>query len=503
MLLGALLTFTLSPYYIIAFLFLSFSGLYSLIVNAKSKKQAFWIGSWFGLGYFSVYLYWFAFPLIDIKVFIWLVPFAVLGLPFLFSIYFALAAVVVYVVDKNSLVVFSLFFTIAEWLWGNLFTGFPWHLFAYSWSFSLEIMQITSIIGIYGLTFITIFCATVPAACFYNKNYKSYIVAIVLLIAIFSWGKFRLNNAEQKYHSQALIRIVQGNISKHHFNSLELSKSALIKYINLTRSPGFKKLTHVIWPESAVPFVIDKNNKSLLDAIKYATPKFLITGGLRLENSKVYNSLFIIKNTGEIVDYYDKHHLVPFGEFVPFLDTIAKIIPKITGLLGNFTAGKEKNKNILLANTPPFTPLICYEAIFPGQVINKKDRAEWLINITNDVWFKTHLGNYQHFAISRVRAIEEGVPLIRAANNGVSAIIDSYGRIIKYLPPDTEGFIDTQIPLSLSRPTIYSQYVNNNLTIAAVAISTLILIAFKLKEHIAYLSFKKFPLLVHLFFTKI
>lgn len=478
-LLGILLAFATSPYYVIALLFLSLSGLFFLITNAKSAKQAFWIGFWFGAGYFSAHLYWFAFPLIDAKPLIWLIKFIILSLPFLFSIYFALAAVAFYIIDKNSLIIFSLFFTVVEWLLGF---SLPWNLFAYSWSFSLEVMQITSVVGIYGLTFITIFCAAAPAACFYSRSYKAYVIAIILLASMFFWGKIRLNNAEQKYHQQALVRIVQGNISKDKFDDLELSKSALIKYINLTRSFGFEKLTHVIWPESAVPFVVDKNNKSLLNAIQYAIPKFLITGGLSWEDDKMHNSLFVMGNSGEIVDYYDKYRLVPFSEFIPYLSTIAKFVPKAAGILGNFTSGKERNKIISLTDTPSFTPLICYEAIFPGKVISKKNRAQWLVNITNDVWFKTNLGNYQHFAISRVRAIEEGVPLIRAANSGISAVIDSYGRIIKYLPADSEGFIDTQIPQSLSEPTIYSQYINNNFTVIIVAISILALSIYKIRK---------------------
>lgn len=481
-LLGVLLAPATSPYCVIALLFLSLSGLFSLITNAKSAKQAFWLGFWFGVGYFSIHLYWFAFPLIDAKPLIWLIKFIIFSLPFLFSIYFALASVVFYIIDKKSLIMFSVFFTVAEWLLGNLFSGLPWNLFAYSWSFSLEIMQVTSVIGIYGLTFVTIFCAAAPAACFYNKNYKAYITAVILLTSMFFLGKIRLNGAEQKYHPQALVRIVQGNTSEDKFDDLELSKNALIKYINLTRSSGFEKLTHVIWPESAVPFVINESNKSLLNAIQYAIPKFLITGGMRWEDGKMHNSLFVIEGSGKIVDYYDKHRLVPFSEYIPYLDSISKFTPKASGILGNFTPGKEINKTILLTDTPSFTPLICYEAIFPGKVIDKKSRAQWLINITNDVWFKTNLGNYQHFAISRVRAIEEGIPLIRAANSGISAVIDSYGQIVKYLPPDSEGFIDTQIPVSLEKPTIYSQYVNNNFTVVIVAIGILVLSVYKIRE---------------------
>jgi len=221
-------------------------------------------------------------------------------------------------------------------------------------------------------------------------------------------------------------------------------------------------VTHLIWPESAFPFFIARNAEALAqiaDLLPQGT--VLITGGARPEEPTAgsqivrgYNSIYVIDHDGSIIGVYDKVHLVPFGEYLPYQDTLERYgLMQLTKVQGGFIPG-ERRRPLGVPRAPHAVPLICYEIVFPGQAVPRDGaRPGWLLNLTNDGWFGAHsTGPYQHFHQARVRAIEEGLPLVRAANTGISAVVDPLGRIVKYLPLGTEGVLDAPLPRPVAPP---------------------------------------------------
>ena len=454
---GVFASFALPPLHSIAGIFIAFIILYSLLHCTESDKRAFIIGWCFGFGYFVSNLYWIAFALlVDQSKFMLLIPLVVTLIPGFLALYFAFAGLLFRITRKvargNSfieLLSFTTIFTAAEWCRGHLFTGFPWNLFGYVWND--EMLQITAVIGIYGLTFITIFCATAAATLLIKEqtsSYVSYCAALIILISTFTWGSLRLHN-KTLFYDDIKLRIVQPCITQ----SLKWQRSKAFTHLQqelaMSRIGQWQDIT--IWPETAVAFITNEHTASLYKFI--ATGKLLIFGGVR-ESTKheVFNSAFVVNNAGKLLDYYDKYKLVPFGEYMP----LKRFVPfkKILSGISSFTASKTSKKVITVDRIPPFGMLICYEGIFSNLFAQK---AQWFINLTNDAWFGTSNGPYQHLAMVRVRAIERGKPLIRVANNGISAVIDSYGRVINSLPLNKVGIIDSKLPRPLPRATLYTR----------------------------------------------
>ncbi|MBQ4874846.1 MAG: apolipoprotein N-acyltransferase [Rickettsiaceae bacterium H1] len=454
---GVGITLSLAPFYFFPLLIFSLITFYFLLANRKSLKEAFFIAYWFGFAYFSTGLYWFAFPLlIDAKQFAWLIPFAIFGLPALFALYFGFSAVIFcrfrLYFKKFFPLIFAIVFTCAEWVIGHLFTGFPWNLIGYAWVFSNEVMQITSVCGIYGLIFITFLFTAVIAEQFVQKNinYFALIFAILMMIGIYAWGKYRLENNLTTYVADTKLRLVQAMIPQRMNISQKQANRILEKYLELSLRPGIEKISAVIWPEGALPFKVDND---LTNIIKSRLSNDIIFGASRFAKGEVFNSLYV----NNVNLFYDKRHLVPFGEYVPF----RKLLPvnRITLGVGDMSPNQDENRNIAIPGLPVFVPSICYEAIFPNEIINRKEetKAKWIINITNDAWFGKSSEQYQHLDMARIRAIEEGIPMVRVANAGINAVIDSYGRIISLLPLGEEGIIDVKLPESIPGFTFYSK----------------------------------------------
>jgi apolipoprotein N-acyltransferase len=246
--------------------------------------------------------------------------------------------------------------------------------------------------------------------------------------------------------------------------------------LELTKTPGFADRTHLVWPESAVPFALD-NDARLRLAIAAVTPRggLTITGALRVANDaargvRVWNSVHAIDGAGALVASYDKFHLVPFGEYVPLRRYLTPLgVEKITAGAIDFTAGPGP-ATLDLPGLPSASPLICYEVIFPGEVVAPGKRPGWLVNLTNDAWFGITAGPHQHFASARFRAVEEGLPVVRAANNGISGVIDAYGRVTAHLALGRRGVVDAALPAALA-PTPYARY--GDMSLAALALIAL------------------------------
>jgi apolipoprotein N-acyltransferase len=240
---------------------------------------------------------------------------------------------------------------------------------------------------------------------------------------------------------------------------------ALSERQNGPQSTSLRDITHLIWPESAFPFFLTREADALAQIAALLPERTtLITGGVRPPGTtptpgltRAYNSVYVIGHDGSILSIYDKVHLVPFGEYLPFQDYLEKLgLIALTKMRGGFIPG-DRRRVLDIPRAPSALPLICYEIIFPGAAVPPGERAGWIINLTNDGWFGLSLGPHQHFQQARLRAIEEGLPLVRAANTGISAVVDGLGNIIAALPLGTEGIFDSVLPKPLP-PTPYARF---------------------------------------------
>ena len=260
------------------------------------------------------------------------------------------------------------------------------------------------------------------------------------------------------------LRIVQGAVAQKFKWARNARAAIMARYGKLTTSKGFDSITHVIWPETAIPYRLQtqydvvRPNADAIAIVEASIPKggALITGANRDVGKDTWNSVHVLAGDRRIVSTYDKHHLVPFGEYVPARSFLSQIgVAKIAHGRGDYSFGKGPH-NIAIPGAPAASPLVCYEAIFPAEAVGKK-RPGWLLNVTNDAWFGNSAGPYQHFSSARLRAIEQGLPMVRPANTGISAVVDPYGRIVAYLPLGVRGVLDAGLPQA-RKPTPYARF---------------------------------------------
>lgn len=460
---GGLCSLTLPPLSLFPLLWVGFPALLLLLHGAANRRQAFLTGWCFAFGYFTLSLYWIAAALfVDVQRFWWLVPFCVAGLPALLGVYYGLAALLWHRwrgLNVRGAALLALLLFAAEYARGHLFSGFPWNLFGYVWTDILPVAQSASLFGVYGLTLLTLLAACLPVALFTRTKaaLSANLLACSALLLLAVWGGLRLQEPSAVTTAQR-FRIVQPNIAQA-MKWDPTQREAHLQTLLRLSAPAVSAPTLIIWPESAVTFFLT-DDASRRSQIAAALPNdaVLVTGGDRRQPNYAagrwdyFNSLLILDGD-RVSTVYDKFHLVPFGEYVP-LQSFGPVATATAGM-GSFKAGSAP-QTLQVRGFPPFSPLICYEVIFPGAVTDKTGRAQLLINITNDAWYGRSAGPHQHLAIARMRAIEEGLPLLRAANTGISAQIDAYGRIVGALPLDTEGVLDAPLPRPAPR-TIYTQ----------------------------------------------
>lgn len=468
---GVLAALAMPPVFAFPLWIVALCGLTLLLRSAETARRACLDGFFFGWGFFIAGTYWIGISLfVDPDRFAWMLPFALFGLTAALALFHTLAAYLAWRLAKSAASCLSmplsltLALTFTEYLRGHLFTGFPWNLPGYVFAFSTATLQGASVIGIYGLSWLALLLGTVPAALINAKTpSRAALRTNAALWAIFAcltlWGIWRAADAgSDENRNIPVMRIVQPNIDQRMRDDPKQLGDVLQLQLALSRAKGVENITHIIWPESAVPVALYANSP-VVRLLSQAAPPYglLLTGALRAEGEgkswQAWNSLIALSKKDGAVSYYDKHHLVPFGEFVPLRGILP--LEKITAGIGDFSRGPGP-ETMQLAGTPPFLPLICYEAIFPQDAFSSSARPEWLLNITNDAWFGNSSGPYQHLHMSRVRAIEQGLPLIRAANTGISAVIDAKGHILDSLPLNTTGVIDHPLPSALPA-TIYSQ----------------------------------------------
>jgi apolipoprotein N-acyltransferase len=467
-LLGGCATATLPPVDLTPLLFIAFPGLLWLDEGSNGLWDSFGLGYAFGLGFFLTGLYWIAAALfVDIANFWWLVPVAAVGLPAAFALYIGLALLATQLAVRHlklpaaaRVFAFAVAWAIAEWLRGHVFTGLPWNLIGYAWSggFPGAILMLQSVawVGIYGLSFVTVLAASIPSLLGNPSLLPISLgrrlapaIAAGLLVAVPSLaGAIRLE-ATPTVGSAVWLRLVQPSIPQTMKWQPAAAQRNLRLLLDLSSAPATQKIAAVLWPEAATSFLLGRDVRLRREIGAIAADRgYVITGAVRANPppgpvAQVWNSLEAVNGDGEIVARYDKAHLVPFGEYIPFRGILP--LEKITPGNLDYTAGPGP-RTIQLPGLPPFAPLICYEVIFPGAVVDEDHRPAWMLNVTNDAWYGRTSGPYQHFAIARTRAVEEGLPLVRVANNGISGVIDPVGRVVARIDLDTVGYADLPLP---------------------------------------------------------
>lgn len=490
--LGALAVTALPPVHLVFMLVPSFVGLIWLVDGSRPGEaqgpisrrlgftrtaawSAFAVGWWFGLGFFAAGLYWISFSfLVDASTFAWMIPFALFGLSAAMAVYIGLAAWTAFVFSPAGparMITLAVSWVIFEWLRGWALTGFPWNLLGTVWAVSDEMLQLTAFTGVFGLSLFTVLAALSPSVLAGTNipHRQKWLIAgtpWILLAVIWAGGSVRLSNAPLEVVEGVTLRLVQPNIAQRdkwnptlrgrHFNTL----------LDLSSAPAAdgKKPTHVIWPETATPLFLSSVPEAIR-AVSAAVPRggALLTGAPRRSGgggqpTEIWNSFHILDDQAEIRATYDKYHLVPFGEYVPFRKFLN--ISSLTGGRTDFSSGLGP-QSLAMPGAPPVVPLICYEAVFPGKVTpadGSGPRPGWLLNLTNDAWFGVSSGPYQHFTATRLRAVEEGLPLVRVANTGLSGIVDAYGRVQVITRLNQKTAVDAPLPKALENRTIFAKY---------------------------------------------
>ncbi|MEX0591040.1 MAG: apolipoprotein N-acyltransferase, partial [Xanthobacteraceae bacterium] len=448
---GALSAFAMAPYDLWPLLALTLPVLIWLIdgagTGAAGLRATFAAGWWFGFGYFLAGLYWIGMALlVEADQFGWLLPFAVVAIPAglaLFTGFGALLARLLWTSGPTRILAFAVGLTVAEWLRGHLLTGFPWNSFGQALASMPAVAQAASIVGLWGLTLIALVTLASPATLAdppeaTKRPWLLPAISAAVLIAFAGFGLHRLATTETASIAGVRLRIMQPNLPQDEKFKPSAKQAVMDRYKSVSDratgpdTRGVRDVTHLIWPESAFPFFLEREADALAQIADLLPPGVvLVTGAARIEEArggqdqpKVFNSIRVLGDDGAILSTYDKVHLVPFGEFLPFQRFLEGLgFQQLTRVRGGFTPGAAR-RTLSIPRLPPASPLICYEAIFPGQVLPEGMRPAWLLNVTNDAWFGNTPGPHQHFAQARLRAIEEGLPLVRAANNGISAVVD-------------------------------------------------------------------------------
>lgn len=477
---GAIGPLSLAPFHVLPALVIAMTVAVLMLDGAVARtppgvqrwRAAFVMGWSFGFGWFVAGLWWLGMAfLVEPDQFALLLPLGVLGLPAVLAIFYGFAfglAAALWSQGPARIAAFAFALALTEWIRGHIFTGFPWNMPGMALAGALDLAQTASLIGAYGLNVIAIGAAASPAAVLGRGSFSRRAMPILLsgltLAAMFGFGQWRLGKTAPPDVPDVVLRIMQPDVPQDAKFRPQNRDAIMERYFSVSRAPGAEKVTHYIWPESPFPFLLTRDTQALADiAAMLKDRAVLITGAVRARpglpgemNNAYYNGIQVIGPKGAVLGHADKVHLVPFGEYLPLADALEALgLRTFVPVPGVFTPGVARAA-LPVPGLPDAAPLICYEAIFPGEVMPAGARPLWLLNVTNDAWFGLTPGPHQHFAQARLRSIEEGLPLVRAANNGVSAIVDSFGRIRAQLNLGETGIVDGPLPGALE-PTLFTQ----------------------------------------------
>lgn len=503
---GAASALAMEPYSLLLVLFVTIPLLVWMLdgVHAQANspgraiRAGFMVGLLFGFGYFLAGIHWIGSAfLVDSDNHGWMMPPVLFGFTLLLALFWgagcALAASI-WGRGLARLLVLAAALAATEWLRGTVLTGFPWNTPGLAVAGSDQLSQIAGYVGLSGLNFLVLLIAGAPALLADESSRRAFggygnVVAAVTLFAVLGglWGTghYVLSGTVAAHVEQTRIRVIQPNIPQREKWVPENRSRIFASYLALSDTATSPEVTGIddvdvlVWPESAPPFLLE-NNPEAVASIAALLPDgaVLLTGALRTESGedagtgkpirRVFNSVLAIDSSGIVISSYDKSHLVPFGEYLPFEEELADLgIRKLVKLPGTFSAGTSA-QTVAITGVPAFSPLICYEIIFARSVVDRTARPQWLLNVTNDAWFGDSAGPRQHLQQARFRAIEQGLPVIRSANTGVSAVIDARGRIIDHKPIGVSGVIDAVLPGD-APPTLYSLYGDWGLAVLILA----------------------------------
>lgn len=434
-------------------------------------RAAFLSGLGFGFGYFAVAFHWIGYAFFINAADVWMMPFAVGGLALFMASYWGVAAAVAVAVPRAILprwLTAVLALAVAEWLRGHLLTGFPWAAVGLAADGMGAAAQLASVTGMTGLTLLLLLWAALPAVLWQNWRWQRHLpvmaLAVLALLPLAElWGLWRLAQSPTVYAGTAVVRLVQPNISQDDKWRSDNAEAIFSILLGLSRADAQSApVSHVIWPESSVPFLLDEDATALARIADLLKPgRTLVAGAIRREQPQqgvepYYTSVMLVDDQGAVTGVYDKWRLVPGGEFLPMEGLLSRIgFRKVVSLPESFTAGKGP-MSLPLPGIGKATMLVCYEVIFPHALV-PPERPDVLVNVTNDGWFGRSTGPHQHLAQARMRSIEQGLPLFRAANTGISAVIDPAGRMLAHSALETRTVIDSRVPKSLP-PTPYSRW---------------------------------------------
>ena len=481
--LGLASSFSLPPYNLLIINFITFPLLLLVISeNSKGTKWIFFkIGWFFGFGYFVSNLYWITYSLTFEESFKFLIPIALIIIPLFLGLFYGFAILILsfFKLEKNFFLVllFSLVLAIFEFIRGSILSGFPWNLIVFSWSNYINSLQILSLIGTYSFNLISITFFSFPFLIFIKKNLKFRVITTFSLLLILvlnniygSWVIKKDNNELRSLEYK--VKILSPKIKIERFLEFGDPEKTIKELINLSE-PNKSEKTIFIYPEGILTNIyfedlkLYKNN--FVENFSSDHTIFMGVNSRKLINrkNKIYNSLVVMDNELNLIAKYDKNNLVPFGEFLPFENFFSKFgLKKITSGYESFSAGKKRN--LISLNKTNFLPLICYEIIYSGNLKQKfvftppnaiDENFDFIVNISEDGWFGNSVGQYQHFSHSIFRSVEEGKNLIRSANNGITAFINSKGKVISQIESTRKGFIEVR-SFQTTKKTHFSFYGN-------------------------------------------
>lgn len=436
-------------------------ALAAIIAGEVRVSRRLWLGWIGGAGYFAAALFWIVEPfLIDIGRHGWMAPFALAFMAFGMALFWALAAAVAGLGrgPGTRALGFTLGLAATDLLRGYVFTGFPWALVGHIW-IGTPVMQAAAWVGPVGLTALTALAAALPLLGRAPAT-RAGLAALAAMILGGAWaaGAARLVQEDAPRDPAIRVRLVQPDADQRLKWQGEMWQVFLDRLLAASAEPADRPLDLIVWPETAVPFLLERSGPFLEGELAAAARGVPVATGIqRSEGARFFNSLAVIDGSGRVAAVYDKSHLVPFGEYVPLAELAARFGLAAFAAQEGYGYTPGPGARVLdLGRAGKVLPLICYEAVFPQDLNAAPERADWILQITNDGWFGRIAGPYQHLAQARLRAVEQGLPVLRAANTGVTAVIDAKGRVLRSLPLGAEGWFDADVPPALA-PTLYAR----------------------------------------------
>lgn len=471
---GALSVLIFAPYFQIWAGFIAFSILFCLLCQSQSKLSSAAIGYWFGFAHFALGFAWIGNALlIDSAQFGWLYPLALLASGAFFGLFTMFPAFLTgYATSPwSKWLLFVGGWGIAEWLRSFILTGFPWNLLGYSLAFDLKLIQLAAVGGAYLVSLVAVMLYTlggVYLALPRKQNLLTcFLVAATLVFCLYGFGYYRLQNTSVNPLNFS-ARIVQPSIPQSMKWSKQTAEDNFAKYLTLSATANQTNPDLIIWGETASPFMLDRDEIHRRKASSILPPQsILLTGMISYQyvdgKYMPHNSMAAIDAQGNIIGYYHKSHLVPFGEYIPLRRYLPDFVRPVANFIGEFGRGN-RAETMSFNNGLKIGTAICYEIIFPHQIIDEKNRPDLLINLTNDGWYGDSSGPYQHWVTTRFRAVEEGIGIIRAANNGISGYINPLGEEKNVMQLNAVGVTDVIPDYPLADSTTYS-WIGNRITI--------------------------------------